>query len=87
MEYIRRSYLGPSYKVIAALWNLINPTVTIKHNAQPKYLLWALLFLYKYNTEAVNIALVGITDEKWFWDQAWEFVFAIAGLKDEVIIF
>ena len=81
------SHFGTSPDVVAYLWNQMDPVNTICKTAKPKYLLWALLFLCKYQDEALNCDVVGIQDPKTFRDWVKLFVNGIADLDAEVILF
>lgn len=87
LDGIREGKIGASYNVCAELWNLLRPTEKISEIAEPKHLLWCLLFLRKYNTEHDNCDLVGGTDPKTFRKWVWIFVKSIHELKKDVIIF
>lgn len=65
-----RSFYGVSPNVCAILWNLLRNK---PEGAEPKHLLWCLIFLKTYGTEHVNSALVGV-DEKTFRLWVWNFI-------------
>ena len=94
-EEIQRSLIGTPYNICSEIWNLINPLQTLVDyfknerllNPHPKYLLWALYFIFCYNTEAVATRIVGGVHEQTYRKWTWSFIFAIAGLKDKVVSF
>ena len=69
-------FFGTSVEVMADIWNRIDPIQNVHTDSEPKHLLWALLFLYHYNTEKVNCKIVGIGDPKTFRNWCWRFVAA-----------
>eukprot|EP00171_Calliarthron_tuberculosum_P007915 IDg7915t1 len=73
-----RALFGLQPNVIARVWVLLSDKVP--RNAQPRHLMWALLFLKVYATEHVNRMLTG-ADEKPFRKWAWCFVKLISGLQ------
>lgn len=80
-----RSIFGTDPRIVADIWNRIQPWRTISSVAKPHHLLWALLFMKSYATESLCAAMCGVT-EKTF--RKWQFIFceAISNLKDHVII-
>ena len=80
------AFFGTTPEVAAELWNKIDQVANIPDGTQPKYLLWALLFLRKYNNERDNCQIVGIQDEKTFRHWSWLFVIAIGELYDQTIV-
>ena len=76
-----KTFFGTTPQVAADIWNALHPT--LKQGSQPKHLLWALLFLRKYNTERENCAIVGIQDEKTFREWCWYF---IQKLSDHMVV-
>lgn len=72
-----RTFYGVSPEVCSMLWNRI---LQKPSGAQPKHLLWSLLFLKNYNKEHVNAALV-LADEKTFRLWSWRFVTLISQLE------
>ena len=84
---IQQSLIGTTYNVASEAWNLINPGQTQELvNAEPKHLLWALVFLTLYCTEAVLTRLVGGVDNKTYRKWSNRFAGALSGLKQRVII-
>ena len=79
-----RSCFGAPSRVVAELWNRIEPTVD-EPGAHPKHLLWALVFLKVYSTEEVHCAIVGWPSTRTFRKWSWYFVRKISELKDDVI--
>lgn len=74
---IFKCFYGVSPNVCSAVWRMFQNTPP---NAEPKHLLWALLFLKRYNTEHINAAIVG-TSEKTFREWAWELIDMLAELS------
>lgn len=72
-----RSFYGISPNVCSAVWQMIEDKPA---GAQPKHLLWCLLFLKRYNTEHVNAAIVKV-DEKTFRLWTWTFIELISKLN------
>jgi hypothetical protein len=65
---IFKEFFGTNPEVCKILFDLISP----QHDGilQPKYLLWALLFIKQYQTEAVISALIDVTEKtarNWIW--------------------
>ena len=86
------SFFGVDPAVVAKAWNMIQ--VPYYHDgdlshAQPKHILWALLFLKKYGDESEMAALCGedgsAVDEKTFRKWRDVFVHCIASLKYDVV--
>ena len=88
------SFFGVDPAVVVELWDMIevpffDPGGELSH-AQPKHLLWALLFLRKYGDESEMAALCGdfnsgAIDEKTFRKWRTIFVKRIASLKYNVV--
>ena len=76
---------GTTPDVAAELWLAMNPVAKLHPKSEPKHLLWALLFLFHYDTESNNCAIVGINDEKTFRKWCWIFVAGIVSLEKHVI--
>ncbi len=66
-----RCFFGISPQVCSLVWELLKPKLC--SGAQPKHLLWSLLFLRQYNAELTNRILVG-ADEKTFRKWTWYFI-------------
>ena len=86
------SFFGVDPAVVVRAWDMIQ--VPFFHDgdlshAQPKHILWALLFLKKYGDESEMAALVGedgrAVDEKTFRKWAAIFTHRIASLKHDVV--
>ena len=61
-----RSHFGTSPRICAYLWK----SMTLPNGALPEHLLWALLFMKVYATEAVLANMLGVcrnTFRKWIW--------------------
>jgi hypothetical protein len=79
-----RGFFGAPLDVVTDLWNRVDVFIDDKA-ALPKHLLWALIFIKVYATEAVHCALVGWPDEKTFRKWTWYFLEKISLLKDDII--
>ncbi len=73
-----RSLFGVAPAVCAATWNRLE--LKLPENAKPYHLLWAVLFLKAYASEAVHCAVTQI-DEKTFREWVWIFVTFISELQ------
>jgi len=73
-----REYFGCSPDICKILWDLLEDFHP--HGAHPKHLLYALLFLKQYNTEAINRALCKV-DENTFRFWSWVYVHGLAELN------
>lgn len=71
-----RSFFGVSPNVCSVTWKMLKNKPS---GAEPKHLLWCLLFLKAYNTEHINAALVEV-DEKTFREWTWQFMTLLASL-------
>ena len=78
-------FYGVKPVVMADIWNRIDPLERISQKAQPKHLLWAFVFLRKYQDEKTHCRIVGIKDPKEFRHWCWPFVEAIADLEFDVV--
>lgn len=72
-----RTFYGISSEVCAVLWNQIENK---PYGAEPKHLLWCMLFLKNYNKEHINSAITNV-DEKTFRLWTWRFVELLAKLN------
>jgi hypothetical protein len=83
-----KAHFGCSPKRCAQIWNLIEITpaarVWLQNGAAPKHLLWGLLWLKLYNTDAVLSGMSGC-DEKTFRKWSRSTVMAISKLKGCVV--
>ena len=81
------SILGASFKTISELWNMLNPINNISNRAQPKHLLWTMVFLKVYKSEPVHLQLTGCKSHDTFQQWVLRFGLAIADLESKVIVF
>ena len=81
-----KSIFGASSFVIADLWNRIKHSCELEPAAEPKHLLWALVFLKNYSSYEVLCCIVGWPNSTTFSNWAWYFVPKINELKDDVIL-
>lgn len=79
------SFFGTTPYVCSLLWAYLDPCNTMLNSVQPVHLLWALMFMKIYATEAIHCSLAGGVDEKTFRKWSWEFVHAIANLESAVV--
>jgi uncharacterized membrane protein len=83
-----RYWFGTSPTITAITWNCLVESgwteLSGVHEAKPKHLLWALMFLKSYGTEAVLSAIVD-SDEKTFRKWAWFYVEGIASLHNHIV--
>lgn len=79
-----RGFLGAPSEVITDLWNRLE-TFVYDASAQPKHLLWSLLFMKVYATEVVHCRIAGWPDKKTFRKWTWYFVEKISLLKNDII--
>jgi hypothetical protein len=81
-----RAMFGTRAEICSLLWDMIEPSdFTMGKGAKSCHLLWALMFLKLYATEATLSALAGGVDEKTFRKWSGRFVSAIADLTPEVV--
>lgn len=72
-----RTYFGISPEQCSIIWNRISDKPS---GAEPKHLLWCMLFLRNYHKEHVNAAIVSV-DEKTFRKWTWIFVELLSELN------
>ena len=77
------SFFGAPSDVVADLWNQIQPAD--EASANPKHLLWALLFLKVWSSKEVHCCLVGWPSARTFRKWSWCFIGKTAELKNDVI--
>jgi len=81
-----RAMFGISAEICSHLWDMIDPSeFTMGKGAKCCHLLWALMLLKVYATEATLCALAGGVDDKTFRKWSWRFVSAIAELTPNVV--
>jgi len=78
-----RAFFGVSPSTCTFLWAKID-TFNLAPRARPVHLLWALLFLTVYDTEAVIAGFLGI-DEQTYREWSFELVKVIAKLKPHLV--
>ena len=79
-----RSCFGASSEIVADLWNRIETSID-EAGAEPKHLLWALVFMKVYSTEDIHCSIVGWPSVRTFRKWSWYFIRKIADLKEDVI--
>ena len=57
---------GTSPDTCSLLWDLLDPTTTMPNEVKAVHLLWGLMFLKLFASEAVHCAISGGVDEKLF---------------------
>jgi len=83
-----KALFGESVYVVATLWSLLDPfNDKMMNNAEPKNLLWSLMFLKLYGTEINVCSLSGGCDDKTFRKWVWKMIFSISDLEPEVVRF
>jgi hypothetical protein len=78
------SAYGSSPEVCCHTWEYINHYKVVPKKAVPYHLLWSMLFMKSYATEAFLSALVGTT-EKTFRKWVWLMIKSISGLYNKVV--
>lgn len=81
-----RSFFATWPCICAELWRRIDPIESLNKKSRPMHLLWALLLMCCYSTEAVNGSLAGV-DEDTFRKWALPWVPAISNLSMELFDF
>lgn len=74
-----KEYFGCSPFLCSVIWSMLAGYWLIGGAPEPSHLLWALLFLKQYSTEAINGALAKC-DEKTYRKWVWEMISFIAEL-------
>lgn len=80
-----RSIFGCTWERCTDLWELIKPENVMPKGYKPEHLLWGLLFLKVYTTEAVLTSMVGSPEEKTFRKWSRLFVLKISWLEHSVV--
>jgi hypothetical protein len=52
-----RATLGVSFRTLAELWNMLEPTSKISNRAKPKHLLWTFVYLKVNKTEPIHLQI------------------------------
>lgn len=84
-DKIFRSHFGVSIPVILILWRKIVAKSPLSSHAEPKHLLWALVFLKCYNSTNVLRRICGWPSESSYVEWTWYFLKRISQLKPDVI--
>ena len=79
------SLFGVSPALCSKLWTMLDPLHNLPEGSRPCYLLWALILLKVYATEAIHCSIVGGVDRKTFRKWSWIFVEAISYFESEVV--
>ena len=80
-----RATYGTTASICATLWHMVKSETTMPKGACPVHLLWCLMFLKIYATEAVLCKMAGGVDEKSFRKWSWMFVDELSYLEDSVV--
>jgi len=83
---IFRATLGVSFRIVAELWNKLDPTSKISNRANPKHLLWTLVFLKVNKTEPIHLKITGCKSRDTFRHRVGRFAAAIAALQSTIIV-
>ena len=75
---------GTSPNICSLLWDMLDPTNTMPNKVNGIHLLWGLMFLKLYSSEAVHCGISGGVDEKTFHKWSWLFVSWLADLATQV---
>ena len=82
-----RATLGVSFTTASTLWNMLDPKSKISNRAEPKHLLWTLVFLKVNKTEPIHLQITGCKSRDTFRQWVNRFATAIADLETNVIVF
>jgi hypothetical protein len=80
------SYFGTTVEMVAIVWTKLGQFSCLPEKANPKHLLWALLYLKNYSSEQVLKNLAGCKSEKTFRKWAETYVDALSKLTPYVVI-
>ena len=78
-----KAVFGVSPLLCSVVWNYMDDDEKLPRRAQPKHLLWTLMFLKLYNSENVLSSMCGC-EEKTFRKWVWLMLAAIGSLEDVV---
>ena len=84
---IFRGLFGCPFKVVSKLWNMLDPIGKMSNRCKPIHLLWTLVFLKVYKSEAVHCRIVGCKSRDTYRNWVDRFTEAIADLAEDVIVF
>ena len=79
-----RATLGASFLTVSELWNRLDPTNKISNRAEPKHLLWTLVFLKVNKTEPIHLKITGCKSRDTFRGWVNRFATAIALLETDI---
>jgi hypothetical protein len=81
-----RQNFGVSPRVVAYLWDMLDPYATIiAEGVSPEHLLWSLMLLKFYAKETTHCAMAGGVDEKSFRKWSWIFIDEVSFLEGDVV--
>ena len=84
---IFRGLFGCPFKVVSKLWNMLDPIGKMSNRCKPIHLLWTLVFLKVYKSEAVHCRIVGCKSRDTYRNWVDRFTETIADLAEDVIVF
>jgi hypothetical protein len=76
---------GTRPDMYSLLWDMLDPTNTMPNGVKGFHLLWGLMLLKLYASEAVHCTISGGVDEKTFRKLSWMFISGIADLAPQVV--
>jgi hypothetical protein len=79
-----RALFGVSCDVCSHVWEYVNAFEAASTKARPHHLLWCLLFVKTYASEAALSTIVGVT-EKTFRLWVWRLIASISSLYNQVV--
>jgi hypothetical protein len=82
-----RGNFGVSFRVISKLWNKLDPKMTISLRAEPKHLLWTMVYLKVHKSEPVHLRITGCKSRDTYQNWVDKFTSAIEDLADDIIDF
>lgn len=82
-----RAHFGASFKTMSVLWTKLDPHTTISSRAEPKHLLWTLVFFKVHKTEPIHLRITRCKSRDTFRNWVYKFASAIADLSEDVIDF
>ena len=82
-----RGNFGVSFRVISKLWNKLDPKTTISLRAEPKHLLWTMVYLKVHKSEPMHLRITGCKSRVTYQNWVDQFTSAIEDLTDGMIDF
>ena len=81
-----RGAFGASFRTVSTLWSKLEPKQKISARAEPKHLLWTLVYFKVHKSETIHCRIVGCKSRDTFRNWVNKFANAIADLGDEGVI-